>query len=236
MLNKLLSIFLPETCRVCHKILKDSKKICLDCEEKIPWVEKPFCTQCGMPYESSTSLDHPCYQCTTKPPLFEWHRSCATYKEPINNLVYQFKYNSRLDLAPLFTSWIRQKHSNFLNKIDYLIPIPLSTKRLKKRTYNQSVELAKELSSQAGIPVLINSLKKNKETLPQTELPRNKRIENLRGAFSWNDSQDKLKNKKVILIDDVYTTGSTLVSCAKVLHKYKPSTIGALTVAINPLK
>lgn len=186
-----------------------------------------------MLYEDTTPLSHPCFHCTRESPAFDWHRSCANYDEPVNTLLYGYKYSSHLDLKRLFVEWMVNRNRKLLEGTDYLIPVPLARQRLKMRTYNQSLELAKGIARQVGGKVLYSSIVKVRETPPQTGLKRSERIDNLRGAFTWSDKKNYLEGSKVILIDDVYTTGSTLSACARVLRRQRPREIGALTIAIN---
>lgn len=229
----IFSLILPETCRVCQRILKKSKNICSECDQKIEMICSSHCTVCGLPFDFHQNINHPCKHCIEKPPPFDSHRSCALYGEPVNYLVHRFKYEAGFDLLGLFSDWMNKVNGEMLKEADYLIPVPLSHSRLKQRTYNQSLLLAKVISSQTGIPVLPHSLRKVRETVPQTGLKREERIKNLRGAFDWRDSSISIKGKKIILIDDVYSTGSTLSVCSQVLRKQKPRYIGALTLAFN---
>lgn len=233
MLKKILSVFLPEKCAVCRKITANSALICAVCFEKTRLVANPMCPLCGQPHPASVAISHPCADCIRRPPPFDWHRSCLHYKEPVNGLVYRFKYGHDLSLTRLFSSWIQKLHNDRVIKADYLIPVPLSMNRLKKRTYNQSLELARMISRNTKIPVLANSLRKIRDTPAQTSLDKKERSRNLSHAFCWKDKNIKLKGKKVVLIDDVYTTGSTLSACARILKPLKPQSIGALTIAIK---
>ena len=187
-----------------------------------------------MPFPSETGISHPCASCLDDKPSFDVHRSCAVYDAMISRLVYRLKYSAGLDVLKLFADWMIERHADFISDADYLAPIPLSIARLRKRTFNQSLELAKIISRRTGVPVLIHSLKKIRDTIPQTELPRVDRLKNLRGAFEWIDPKTSLKGKKVLLLDDVFTTGSTLSACATVLRRQKPIAIGAMTIALNP--
>ncbi|MBI2339681.1 MAG: ComF family protein [Deltaproteobacteria bacterium] len=231
--KRILSLLLPQTCRVCGCLLKDSAKLCSDCFSKIRWIREPLCTVCGRPFESSVAVSHPCPDCLEKKPAFDRHRSCVLYEEPVNRLLHRLKYSAGLDVTGVFAGWFQKIIAEQETIPDYLIPVPLSTGRLRRRSYNQSVELARHISRQTGIPVLIHSLQKIRDTVPQTELPREERIKNLKGAFAWKDKKTLLKGKNVLLVDDVFTTGSTLMACASVLKSQKPADIGAMTIAFN---
>lgn len=113
------------------------------------------------------------------------------------------------------------------------MPVPLSTDRLRKRTFNQSLELARALSKATQIPVSVHALRKVRKTPPQTSLSRKERLENLKRAFVWTGGQKSIEGKKIVLVDDVFTTGGTLSACAKVLKSEKAATVGAVTIAFN---
>lgn len=230
---RILNFVFPQACRVCNLLLSESHHICENCLSQIKWIRGALCLVCGTPFESQETLSHPCAECLKKPPSFTSHRSLVYYSDPVRQLIHRYKFKSQLDLIPLFCSWILQEQKALLEKIDYLIPVPLSRIRLKKRTYNQSLELARTLSQISGIPFLVHSLIKIQETPPQTGLSRTERIRNLKGAFLWRDEKVDIKDKNILLIDDVFTTGSTLATCASVLKIFKPHEIHGLTLAFN---
>jgi len=120
-----------------------------------------------------------------------------------------------------------------LSGADFLLPIPLSTDRLRLRTFNQSLELARRLSRKTGISLSVHGLRKIRRTERQTSLPRRERLENLKKAFAWLGGRGMLEGKRVVLVDDVFTTGSTLSACAKVLKRERAASVGAVTIAIN---
>lgn len=225
----LLQLLFPEKCRVCSSLIPKRSFLCLPCDLKIKRISGSRCTRCGRPFESA-ALHHPCADCVRKAPAFDWHVSTAFYEEPLKGLLHRFKYADALDLAGLFASWLAD--SNI--KADCLLPVPVSKKRLGERGYNQSALIAKALSKKTGIPLLVNGLVKARETAPQTQLPRDQRRKNLKGAFEWK-KEGRIKDKKIILIDDVFSTGSTLAECARTLREFHPAEIGAMTVAFNPL-
>lgn len=204
--------------------------LCEECRATLPWIEEPGCTICGQPFVSTSS--HPCGNCLADPPPFDWHRSPLKYEQAMSLLIHSFKFKEGLTLTSLLSSLIFEKFAANIAGTDFLIPVPLASKRLRGRTYNQSLELAKGLQRLSGIPVLPHSLQKKRETLPQTALKRKDREKNLRDCFVWRDKRS-LEGKKVILIDDVYTTGSTMTVLASLLRQQKPAAIGALTLAMT---
>lgn len=236
LLDRVLTIFFPQTCRICHVFTQHHDVVCVACLDQIPWILKPHCPVCGQPLPVTAFLDHPCASCLVEPPPFDWHRSCALYEKPVDQLISLFKYHFVEEMSPVFAFWLIEKYREQIAKADYLIPVPLSNARVRTRTFNQSLTLARAMRSETKVPVLIHSLQKTRDTPFQTKLSKKERRANLKGAFVWRDQKINLSGKKVILIDDVYTTGSTLAECARVLKKEGPAEIGALTVAYNPLK
>lgn len=233
--QKLLSIILPQTCSACSQIIKSTQHLCETCDGQIRRVQDPCCTRCGLPFIAFSGPMHPCYHCLTDIPTYNWHRSTVLYRDPVNNLIHKFKYKAQTNLISLFSDWMVSSYGDCLSNVDYLIPVPLARRRLKKRSFNQSLELARLLSRQKGIALLVHSLQKIRETPTQMGLKRKERKKNLKGAFTWQDKKNVIKDKRVLLIDDVFTTGSTLDACAQVLRKQQPKWIGAMTVAYNQL-
>lgn len=221
---------------MCKKITRPEKYLCDECGRQIKKINEPCCTICGLPFPPEVGISHPCHECLLQPPPFDWHRSAVCYEGPVKKMVHRFKYRHGHDLTILLAGWMLEKCGDQVKTADFLAPVPLSTKRLKKRTCNQSLVLAQVLSSQTGIPLLCHSLQKARDTAPQTGLSKAERAKNLRGSFVWKDEKIALKGKKILLVDDVYTTGSTLEACSKVLRRLKPESIGALTIAMTPKK
>lgn len=230
-LKKILSILFPENCRLCGSITSEKIYLCPSCTSRITFISEPHCTVCGSPFQGHTH-SHSCARCLKKAPEFNWHRSSTVYSDQVARLVHGLKYGAKLDVLNLFGDWLMMHHE-IVQGSDFLIPVPLSPDRLRKRTYNQSLEIARNLSRRTGVPVLVQGLQKNKITSTQTTLKRSERLANLKGAFTWAGNQN-LEGKKVILIDDICTTGSTLSECARTLQLQNPREVGALTIALTP--
>ncbi|MDO8518712.1 MAG: ComF family protein [Deltaproteobacteria bacterium] len=203
----ILNFFFPRSCAVCSTMTR-TQFICDRCHPTLPWIK-----------DGGDGLG--------AKQTFDWHRAPLKYDGPVVSLIHSFKFLDGLPLIPLLSSWMAK---SLPDKTNWLIPIPLSPKRLRQRTFNQSLELAKGVSKLTGIPVLRNSLQKIRETPPQTGLKKREREKNLKGCFSWA-GKTALCGKRVVLIDDVYTTGSTLSEAAEVLRGQNPAGIGALTLA-----
>lgn len=206
-IGKLLAHALfPKQCAACGDLIPDAETFCFDCFQKINFI---------------STAEHDVH----------WHRSLFHYDEPMPHLIHQFKYGARLDLAPVFAKMWLEYHGAFIRDYAVLIPIPMAAHALRVRTYNQSLELALALSRLTGVPVLKQGLVKVKRTPPQASLSREARIKNLRGAYACGEPMISFHDRAVLLIDDVYTTGTTLVHAAETIRTQSGvRAVGALTV------
>lgn len=214
--------------------------LCPNCTSGFLPVESPQCSRCGMVFKSRQGEDHVCGECLDSPKRFRIARSTGVYKYTLMAVIHCFKYKGKIQLARplgtlLFTAFI-----NFWDKmsIDLIVPVPLHVKKLRIRGFNPSFLLVKdwvrilELSSGRlpDIQVDINVLARKKWTEPQTGLGRKERLVNIKNAFNISDGS-KITGKKILLVDDVYTTGATVNECAKVLLKGGAGHVDVLTLA-----
>jgi len=228
-----LSIFLP-TCKGCgnHLVYEDEDLLCKDCRAEIAniryhdsWLN--ICQHCGR------ILDHQyerCGECILQSPPYRKHRSYSRYQDLLRQLILIYKYKGIEKLKRLFADYyIRLFAEKIDENFDYIVPVPPDRGRNRKREFNPILEIAKILSRRLEIPLLSGNLVKIKQTLPQAELTRAQRIINLEGAFKLTHP-GKIKRKKILLIDDVYTTGTTINKCAQLLVKQEADVV-ALTLA-----
>lgn len=196
--------------------------ICQACSDQLPFLERA-CPRCASPLQQ-TML---CGQCLNKPPEQDASFSLFCYQEPINRLIADFKYHNKLALSRVFAAQMTERlKARQLPQL--LIPIPLHPRRLRERGYNQSLELAKQLSKQLVIPVRHDALTRIRDTLPQASLPFSERKKNMKQAFQINKTNIP---SHIALIDDVLTTGHTTNVAAKILRKAGVNTIEVWTVA-----
>jgi competence protein ComFC len=226
---------------------KEGTYLCDDCRTLLDICEFNYCLCSKNPLLLPPASKHgKCGKCQNK--KLAGLYSALPYKEKAltKKLIYQFKYKPYLkDLAKTLASIliehlvISEKNTDEIWKNAVLIPVPLDKKKLKTRGYNQSEELAKELSKVLQIPVVLNVLIKTKSTAPQMELSKEKREKNLQGAFAINPVRNSshsvisngVNNKKVFLVDDVYTTGSTMEECARVLRDAGAKSVWGIAIA-----
>lgn len=205
--------------------------VCPACEEAITWVASPLCPCCGRVYSLGEERDHLCGPCQTDPPPFGRARAAVLYEEegPSGQAIKRFKYSRRLDMLPVMQEWLRRPLClELVREADLVAPVPLHPSRLRHRGFNQSLLLAQAFPD---APLERELLTRVRPTPPQTSLKTSKeRRENVKGAFAVPRA-DLVKGKRVVLIDDVFTTGATVKECAKVLRKAGAQQVDILTVA-----
>ena len=231
-----INLILPPRCIKCGEILSERNGLCPDCFAKIDFISEPYCYCCGHPFNESTNVKFAsrqiCGNCLKeKKPLFKMQRSAFVYDENSKDLIIDFKFHDKTSSAEVLANMLFVAGKDIWNENpDYLIPVPLHKKRLLKRRYNQSALLCKFLSLKTMVPSDYFSLERVINTVPQVSLTGAKRKNNLKKAFVLKNPE-KFKNKSVVLVDDVKTTGSTLKECAFILKKAGVKNIYSLTLA-----
>lgn len=216
--NYFLDILFPRRCPVCSQIvMPKGDLICPGCMKKLSWVRRPTCKKCGKEVISDT-IEY-CYDCTKHKRSFDYGLSLINYDDIASRSMAQIKYNNKREYLDFYSeAMFRGLGPRILQmKADAFIPIPVHPSRLKTRGFNQAEELAVRLSDKLGIPVNTMILKRSKKTAPQKSLNPSERLHNLEQAFAVNTLPPGLRS--VILIDDIYTTGSTIEACTRALKK-----------------
>ena len=232
-IRALLDVILPPLCHVCRSFIPNAGTIhiCPACREKLPQVSSPHCPVCGIPF-TGTGEDHRCGACLTNPPHFDTARAAFLYEGAIRDLIHSFKYKQhthlRRPLAFLTLEMARELVSDLAPNI--IIPVPLHRSRLRQRGFNQAVLLGRTLSQQLNLPLLPDTLIRTRPTEPQINLSATERMVNVKGAFSVN-RPGLIAGKRILLLDDVMTTGSTMNECAKELKKAGADVVIAATIA-----
>lgn len=231
--NALLDVLLPPICHICHAFIPDAGKlhICPNCRDRLPLVSSPLCPICGIPFVG-TGSDHRCGACLTHPPHFDSARAHFLYEGPIRDLIHSYKYNQRTHLRYPLALLTLEGVSRFLTDQNphVIVPVPLHRSRLRQRGFNQAVLLGSVLSRQLSLPMLPDALVRTRPTEPQIELSAAERRLNVKGAFSVNRT-GLVAGKRILLLDDVMTTGSTMDECAKELKKAGADMVIAATIA-----
>lgn len=230
-LNHLLNFILPPRCQKCGTII-GSEGLCAQCFSQITFITEPYCQKCGRPLAEAKQGQMLCPQCLReqKSP-FRYSRSALIYDEESKPLILGLKFYDKTENAGYLSKLLYQSGKDiWASGVDVLIPVPLHYTRLIKRRYNQASLLAQKLSHLIGIEVDNRSLVRYRKTKPQVEFSGKARLKNVKGAFRVIHPE-KIVGKKIVLIDDVMTTGSTLKECALVLLQAGAKSVDTLTVA-----
>ncbi|GAB4116764.1 MAG: ComF family protein [Candidatus Caldatribacteriota bacterium] len=240
LIEGLLSLIFPLECRVCKHPIRESAgySICEDCLKDIELIEEPYCKKCnkplsiapGLPYQQEDLI---CLDCKNREYSFEFSRSVGKYRGVLKECIHLLKYNKEKNLVqPLGELLIRYLlfQPELLKLIDMIIPVPLHEKDWKERGFNQSFLLSKIMGEYFSLPVKEKVLVKNRFTLSQVGLSRKDREKNIFQAFSVAQPEE-IKDKGILIFDDVFTTGSTVEECAKELKRAGANKVIVLTLA-----
>ncbi len=222
-LSFIVNFIYPPRCAVCNTFLDQRGLICKECLAKLRELKPPFCKICSVPFYGEKEDIHICENCLRKRPQFTSLSSPYIYEGTASIAVRLFKFQKKATTGKLLGTLLKEYSLSWWKKIKQkkdkyvIVPVPLTPKRLRQRGFNQSLVLSRYVSKSLKLPVDYLSLRRTKETLPQSLLSPEERKKNVRDAFQVKG--DNLKKKRIILIDDVATTGNTLNECAKVLKK-----------------
>jgi ComF family protein len=228
--STILEFFLPRLCLFCGAAVGEeaAAAVCPECEAQIDWVESPLCTCCGRMFDSRDVADHTCGDCQTDPPPFARARAAALYDGPVAQAIKRFKFNRQMAMLPVMQLWLKRPLCRELAAAaDLLVPVPLHKRRLKTRGFNQALLLARAIPE---LPCSREAVVRTRHTVPQVELKPRERQANVKGAFAVSDAA-QVKGKRVLLVDDLYTTGATVKECARVLRRAGARRVEVLTVA-----
>ena len=212
----MINTLYPKRCAICDDALMEGEVgACDKCKERLVFIKEPICLTCGRPM---THEGYKCEECEREKHLFTAGRAVFSY-DFISESIYRFKYLNRAEYGEYFGSEMVKAHGEFLRQIkpDAVMPVPLHKKRYLKRGYNQAALLAKEISRLTGIPFYEDLLKRSRDTVPQKKFNKKQRFINMKKAFIVGKNSVKLS--KVIVVDDIFTTGSTIDSLSLELKK-----------------
>lgn len=230
--NIVLDLIYPRRCPLCNEIRPYKKNsVCPECLQKLKRVERPHCLKCGKGIEDEQ--EEYCQDCTKLPKSFNRGYPVFEYTEGIKKALYDFKYKNQRDYAGFFADCIYRYYGEQLKalNVDGLVPVPVHAHKKRSRGYNQAELLAKELSARLQVPVYPKYLVRQINTDPQKDLNDISRMKNLKNAFKIGRNEIKLK--KILLVDDIYTSGATIESCTKVLLAADTKEIYYTSVAVG---
>ncbi len=234
----ILNAVLPPRCAVCGVTVEPGGALCSDCWGNIRFLAPPACDCCGYPFEYMVPDRTLCGACTMRQPAFDRARAVFAYDDASRGLILAFKHGDRTQNAPAFGQWLARAGSELVRDADLIVPVPLHRWRLFFRRYNQAALLAQTLGRLSGRRVAVDLLARHRRTPRQGRLSRTARINNVRGAFTVRDTgRDDLAGKRVLLIDDVLTTGATVEECTRVLKRAGAAAVDILTLSrvVRPL-
>lgn len=218
----LIRILYPKRCPVCDNIIPDTpehinRHICIRCNAKLHYIKPPKCMKCGKQLYSEN--EEYCMDCKKKRHEFTQGIGVFAYDKNIKKTMYRFKYSNRREYAEFFGDILAARYGHLIRnwQVEAVIPIPLYRIKYLKRGYNQAELIAKALSKQMKIPMDSKILIRSRKTRAMKELNDEERVKNLQNAFKL--TENIVKYKKVLLVDDIYTTGATMDACAKVLKE-----------------
>ena len=228
-----LDLLYPPGCAVCRKPLKHNRSLCDSCDDSLPRLREPFCSVCGEHFEGRIDTVFQCPNCSDLTFHFDFARPAMLRDERTLQMIHHLKYQRSIHLAPELARLAAEAFKDHrlapaLEQKWSLVPVPLHRSRQLWRHFNQAAEIALQLSHLVDLPVL-HALKRIRKTDNQTRLSRKERLANLKAAFALNGF-DFQEIPGVVLIDDVFTTGSTVDACAKTLRKAGVQQIAVVTV------
>lgn len=219
-LGRTLDFVVPPSCPICRTVVQDDGGLCGGCWRQVPWIEDPVCDRLGLPLAYDLGPGAVSAEALANPPQFDRLRAACTYEGVAPRLVHALKFSDQRHLAEALGAMMARAGRHLIAEKDVvLVPVPLHPLRRMQRRYNQSALLARVIGSIAGVPVSYNAVKRVKRTRQQLSLSRGERMRNLQDAFVVTaQGQAILAGKRVVLIDDVHTTGATLNALTQVVQ------------------
>jgi ComF family protein len=223
---------LPPLCPSCRDPLGDGVGLCASCWSKLSLIEKPYCARLGIPFGYDPGPGILSMEAIAAPPAYDRARAAVRYDDVARALVQRFKYSDRLDLAPMMGRWMARAGAELLEDADALLPVPLHWRRLWARRFNQAAALAGTIAALSGVPMLHGAIKRMRATPQQVGLSKTERADNVQGGFRVGAEQKaEIAGKRLVLIDDVLTSGATADTCARALLRAGAAHVDVLVFA-----
>ncbi|MBV8565524.1 MAG: ComF family protein [Methylobacteriaceae bacterium] len=228
-----LDVVYPPTCLACSAPTAAVGTLCSICWRKVRFIERPYCERLGIPFAQDGGPELLSPEAVVNPPVFHRARAVAVFDDgPVRELVHRLKYGDRLELARPMGRWMARAGADLLKDADVLVPVPLHRLRLWSRRFNQAGALAHSISKASHVPVESFALHRIKATPPQVRLTRTQRAENVQGAFRVPDEmRPRVHDRRIVLVDDVLTSGATLNAAARALSRAGARSIDVLVFA-----
>lgn len=223
----------PTKCIICgQKLEQQTAQMCEACYNKVKVIHHKACVKCGKPRATEHTL---CYDCRHKKHVYQQGRAMFEYNQLTKKSLSGLKFFGYTWIGKVYGELLAVYYKTCCHyPVDYVIPVPISRGRFVQRGYNQAEIIGRAFSKELKLPILANGLRRTKGTSPQKDLSDKERILNMKDAFQVSGRiKDRIQGKNILLVDDIYTTGTTIDSCAKVLMEQGAETIYFLTVAIG---
>ena len=232
LLRHAADLTLPPQCLACDVPVAAGGSLCPPCWSKLRLIERPYCACLGIPFTYDIGAGALSAEAIADPPPFDRCRAVATYDDVARQMVHGLKYRDRLDLAAWMGRWMRRAGDELLTEAGVIVPVPLHRRRLWWRRYNQSALLAQAIAAAAGKPLAQGALIRVRPTLQQVGLSADQRDRNVRGAFQVPVAEKiAVAGRRVVLVDDVYTTGATVKAATRALLRAGAAAVDVLVFA-----
>jgi ComF family protein len=223
---------LPPLCASCRAPLGNPGGLCPACWSRVSFIAPPYCERLGIPFAYDPGPGILSMEAIADPPAFGRARAAVRYDDVARDLVHRLKYGDRLDLAGTMGGWMARAGRQLIAEADAVLPVPLHWRRLWGRRFNQAAALARVVAATGALPVLTGALKRVRATPQQVGLTRSERAANVQGAFAVAaDSKAMIAGKRLILVDDVLTSGATIDACARALLRAGAHNVDVLVFA-----
>jgi ComF family protein len=227
-----VNVLLPLHCMACEMPVATSGTLCAQCWGKLRLIERPYCERLGTPFAYDLGEGALSAEAIADPPPFERLRAVAAYDDMARKLVHGLKYGDRQDLARWMARWMVRAGGDVVSGAGVVVPVPLHRRRLWTRRFNQSAMLALAIAGAAEKPFAPTALRRIRPTRQQVGLSARERAENVRGAFRVAESERiAIAGRRVLLVDDVYTTGATMKAATRALMRAGAEGVDAVVFA-----
>jgi ComF family protein len=241
-LDRFLALFYPNVCQICREEKANAREgyVCANCWSKrdgVHFIVAPYCKCCGLPFEGEITVTFECGNCREEHFHFRSARAAVKLSGLVQDVIHRYKYNQAVWFEPFLTDLLVRQAVPALatEPWDWIVPIPLHWIKLRARSFNQSLRLARALGKATRVPVKTSLLRRIDPTRTQTRLTRAERAENVKRAFHFR-GRESLNGARIVLVDDVLTTGATANACAKLLMQNGASVVDVWTVARGVLR
>lgn len=228
----LLNTVFPPACPSCHAPVDTMHNLCTECFSRLRMIAQPLCESCGIPFAVPVAEGSQCPECLVQPPAFTRARSVMVYDAVSTPLISALKFYDQWAGLVRYEAMLCATGAGLLQTADLLVPVPLHWRRLWWRKYNQSALLAYGVSRRMGLPCIPDLLYRTRYTPPQMRLKRSERAANVKNLFAVSERyREQIRDRHLVVIDDVITTGSTAEACAKTLRDAGAREVSVLTLA-----